>query len=470
MLLNVETFFGRFHPLIVHLPIGFLLLAVFFYLLSQRKEYKGIHVAVPASLLIGSLGAAFACITGYVLSLNGNYDEEILNGHLRLGIITTIISFLAYFISIKKMPLVFFRSGKMLVVLLVLIFILINFTGHLGGTLTHGGDYLSTAVLFNKQEAKKKMIDINDAYVFKDLVKPILAEKCVSCHNNSKKNGGLSVETYGAMLKGGKHGPGIQPGNLSGSEIIKRISLLPKSKKFMPANGRTPLTWQETEVLRWWIEKVAADRDRKLSELHPPAAMTSYAAAYFGTVVKDASSQYAAVNIKAPPVRKEIVEQLKQSGFYIKYLNYKPDILDITLPPSDSNRNIGALLKSLVPVKENILWLNVAGNSVSDNEMSTIGQFINLERLRLDANPITDKGLQKLFSLPRLQSLNLGGTKVTKDGVSLLSGITSLRNVYVWNSGMKKEDVADAKFPFKIIASSDVQAKPDSARLPYVQK
>jgi len=470
MLLNIEIFFGRFHPLIVHLPIGFLLLAVFFSLLSQRKKYEGLRIAVPASLLIGSLSAAFACITGYVLSLNGNYDEETLNGHLRSGIITTIISFLAYFISVKKISLLFIRSEYMLVVLLLVIFILINFTGHLGGVLTHGGDYLSSAVLFNKQEAKNKITDINDAYVFKDLVKPILEEKCVSCHNDSKKSGELSLETFEAMLKGGKHGPGIQPGNLSGSEIIKRISLLPKSKKFMPANGRTPLTWHETEVLRWWIEKVAVDKDKKLSEVNPPAGITIYAAAYFGTVIKYASPQYAAVKIKAPSVRKEVIEKLKQGGFSIKYLYYKPDILDVTLLSSDSDRNIGTLLKSLLPVKENILWLNVAGNNVSDNEIETIRQFVNLERLRLDANPITDKGLQKLFSLTHLQSLNLDGTKVTKDGVSFLSKITSLQRVYVWNSGIKKEDVAGVKFPFKIIYASDVRTKPHKARLPQAQK
>jgi hypothetical protein len=55
MLLNIGTFFGRFHPLIVHLPIGFLLLGVFFYLLSLRKKYERLYAAVPSSLLIGSL-------------------------------------------------------------------------------------------------------------------------------------------------------------------------------------------------------------------------------------------------------------------------------------------------------------------------------------------------------------------------------------------------------------------------------
>ena len=460
MLLNIETFFGRFHPLIVHLPIGFLLLGIFFYLLSLRKKYERLYVAVPVSLLIGSLSAAFACITGYVLSLTGNYDEDTLNNHLWLGIITTIISFLAYFISIKKIPFSFFRSAKALLTSLLVILIFINITGHLGGTLTHGADYLSATVLLDRAKEKKKISNVNDAYVFADLVKPILQEKCAGCHNDSKKNGELSVESYQAMVKGGRHGAGIQPGNLAGSEIIKRISLLSKSKKFMPANGKTPLTWQETEVLRWWIEKAAGGKDKKIGEVNPPAGIANYAAAYFGTEVKDASVQYAAVNIKAPPVRKEVIEKLKQSGFAIKYLNYKPDILDVTLPSSDSGKNISTLLKSLLQVKNNILWLNVSNNNVSDNDIETINQFTNLERLRLDANPITDKGLQKLASLSHLQGLNLYQTKITKEGISSLTKLTSLQRVYVWNSAMKKEDIAEAKFSFKVISGFDTEAKP----------
>ena len=225
----------------------------------------------------------------------------------------------------------------------------------------------------------------------------------------------------------------------------------------MPANGKMPLTWQETELLRWWIEKAAGGNDKKLGEATAPAGIINYASEYFGLVAKNAS-QYASVNIKAPPVRKEVVEKLKQSGFTVKYLNFKPDILDITLPSSDSVKNIFALLKSLLQVKDNILWLNVAGNNVSDGDLETINQLTNLERLRLDLNPITDKGLQKLSSLSHLQSLNLYQTKITKDGIASLSKMNSLKKVYVWNSGIKEEDVVLAKYSFKIINGLDGDA------------
>jgi len=55
----VMQFLGRFHPLIVHLPIGFLLLAFIFECLSLLDTYKKLKVAVKPSLL---LGAAFAVV------------------------------------------------------------------------------------------------------------------------------------------------------------------------------------------------------------------------------------------------------------------------------------------------------------------------------------------------------------------------------------------------------------------------
>jgi uncharacterized membrane protein len=113
MLISIETFFGRFHPLIVHLPIGFLVLAVFFSLVSLLKKYRSLRIAVPFSLFIGSLSAAFACITGYVLSFSGDYDTEVLHDHKWAGIFTAIISFVAYLISIRNYQYLPRKTGKL---------------------------------------------------------------------------------------------------------------------------------------------------------------------------------------------------------------------------------------------------------------------------------------------------------------------------------------------------------------------
>ncbi len=450
MLISIETFFGRFHPLIVHLPIGFLILAVFFSLISLMNKYKSLRIAVPVSLLMGSISAAFACITGYVLSFSGDYDAEVLDDHMWAGILTAIISFIAYLISIKKIPFSFFKNPKALIASVVIIFIFINITGHLGGSLTHGSDYISTAILLDDQKKKKHIANLNDAYVFADLVQPILENKCGTCHNDSKKKGKLSVASLQSLLKGGKHGAAVKPGDLAESELFKRISLNPKNKKFMPTEGKTPLTASETAIIKWWIEKSAANDDKKLATANPPEEITKFASAWFGIEADDVSQNNEVVNIKAAPVLKEVLNKLKETGFVIKYLNYKPDLLDVTLP-DNIKENVTNKLKALLVVKDNILWLNVAGTNVSDDDMDIISQFKNLERLRLDKNPITNKGIAKLQNLQSIKSLNLYGTNVTKDCLPLLRKMPRLRTAYTGETEIALQDILQSDSTFKII-------------------
>jgi uncharacterized membrane protein len=451
MLLNLETFFGRFHPLIVHLPIGFLLLAVFFAATSFKTKYRQLRAAVPPALLMGTLSAAFACITGYVLSLSGDFDAEVLDDHFWAGIITTVVSFVAYLVSRKKIPLTLFKSSRTLMLLMIILFLFISITGHLGGSLTHGSDYLSLSVLSSKQPEKRKLASINDASVFSDLVQPILQNKCGNCHNSSKKKGKLSVETFEALMKGGKHGPAIKPGDVAESEIVRRISLNPTNKKFMPADGKPPLTPEETAVIRWWIEKAAAPADKKLVSANPPEDVRKFAAAYLGMEGSTTTANGAALHMVAPPASREVIENLMASGFVIKYLQFKPDLLDVTLPPMAGG--VTEKLRSLEQVKDNIVWLNVSGNNVSDNDLAIMNQFGNLQRLKLEKNPISDAGLKKLADLKQLESLNLYNTRITIQGLTALATSASLKRVYVWNTGITEPQLTEAQLPFLVLGT-----------------
>src|SRR6188768_1177613 len=76
--LDFFTFLGRFHPLIVHLPIGFLFIAVALEYLSRRKKFENLKHATTTVLFFTSVSSILAAILGYFLSLAGDYDEEIL--------------------------------------------------------------------------------------------------------------------------------------------------------------------------------------------------------------------------------------------------------------------------------------------------------------------------------------------------------------------------------------------------------
>ena len=147
MLLDLAIFSGRLHPLIVHLPIGFLLLATVFELFSFTKKYEYLKASVSFTILLGFISAVLACILGYILSLSGDYDAGALDDHKISGITLAFISGILYLISSATFNNIVAIKRSIFTVLCVLTMALMSYTGHQGGTLTHGAEYLSMEVI-----------------------------------------------------------------------------------------------------------------------------------------------------------------------------------------------------------------------------------------------------------------------------------------------------------------------------------
>jgi hypothetical protein len=98
---------------------------------------------------------------------------------------------------------------------------------------------------------------------FKQGVGPLLSQRCVSCHNETKKRGGLDLTTRTAMLRGSDGGPVIVERKSAQSLLLKMVSG-PQPK--MPRQG-PKLTPEEIAVLRKWIDDGAPwPKDVKLVE------------------------------------------------------------------------------------------------------------------------------------------------------------------------------------------------------------
>ena len=92
ILLDISTFLGRMHPLLVHLPIGFLLLALLLDAIAYIPKYAHLRSAVSFALLAGFAAAVITCCSGYRLSLTGDYDYKTLSHHKIAGIILSSLS------------------------------------------------------------------------------------------------------------------------------------------------------------------------------------------------------------------------------------------------------------------------------------------------------------------------------------------------------------------------------------------
>ncbi len=104
------------------------------------------------------------------------------------------------------------------------------------------------------------MTSVAAADPYLDVVQPLLEQRCGTCHNDEKRNGGFSVGSYDSTLVGGDTGRAVVPGNVEASELLYRVSLPPDDEAFMPAEGKTPLTAQQVAILNWWVA-AGAPRD-----------------------------------------------------------------------------------------------------------------------------------------------------------------------------------------------------------------
>lgn len=84
---------------------------------------------------------------------------------------------------------------------------------HYGGNLTHGEGF------FTIKQDIKPTITIAEftakTTVYDGAVQPILAAKCMECHNDQKTKGGLNMKNLASMLKGGKSGSMWVSGDLT---------------------------------------------------------------------------------------------------------------------------------------------------------------------------------------------------------------------------------------------------------------
>jgi uncharacterized membrane protein len=147
ILADLLTSVGRLHPLIVHLPIGALVLAFLLDLISWRSK-SDFSFEIRILLLIGFVSATIACVCGYLLSLSVDYDTELVDRHMYSGIAVAIISGVLYWISKGSLKV----AHTTMTVALVASMGLLTYGGHQGGMLTYGPDFLSYEAYVEKRD------------------------------------------------------------------------------------------------------------------------------------------------------------------------------------------------------------------------------------------------------------------------------------------------------------------------------
>ena len=429
---NLALFFGHTHPLLVHLPIGFLLLLGLLELLARLRRFQGANHGAGIILALAAPAAIFTALCGWLLGQGGGYDPDLLRWHKWTGIATAGIctgAALFYWLDWKRL----YRLSLLATIPVLVL------ASHFGGSLTHGSDYLvryAPAPLraFRGRAAKPaptpaQATNRADAEVFAGVIQPILQKDCVACHGPEKAKAGLRFDSLAAVLKGGENGAVLAPGKPVESSLIKRLKLPPEHDDHMPPDGKPQPGADDIALLEWWVAAGAPDK-QKIGELKPPPQIQHILEARAGKPVAKAAPPRDLAAVL--PLAEQLTDQLN-----IAVTALAPNEPWLQCNASLAGTNFGdAELASLAPLAANLRWLDLAGTRVSDTGLVHVAAMPNLVRLHLERTGITDDGLDSLSGLKELEYLNLYATKVTDTGLEALGSLPKLRQLYLWQTGV----------------------------------
>ncbi len=402
---------GRMHPMFLHFPIVLLLIYLFTLWLPAQANNAWVDVFG----LTAALTATITAIMGFILSMEEVREGSAFTLHKWGGISTALLA-AAFYYQHKHFTRTKLIARPLTVVTAVLVFL----TGHWGGELTHGENYL-----FEPFAGEEQKVAFDQAFAFDDVIKPIFKAKCFACHSASNKKGGLSLEDSASVLEGGKAGLLYIAGQPDTSLLIKRIILPLDHKKHMVPKSKPQLSQEEIKLLYAWI-KTGAPLNKKVINL-PVTDSFRVIAANFLSPVGNSEPVYdfPAGNeskIKALNNNYRIVVPLAagSSALTVKFYGragYSPKAIE-----------------ELLQLKQQITELSAANLPVKDEDLKYIRQLSNLRKLNLNNTDVTDRGVDQLSELKKLQELSLSGTKVTAASLERVAKLPELTSVFIWNT------------------------------------
>ncbi|HZI25738.1 MAG TPA: c-type cytochrome domain-containing protein, partial [Chryseolinea sp.] len=436
----IIQFFGRFHPLVVHLPIGILFLAFLFECLSRFDRFKSLRNAVQLSLLIGSVFAFASVVTGLFLSQEGGYDDVLLQRHQNLGIATAVFVVVLYFLCTSTTR--FFRNEKKLNAIRMLCFIamitMLSATGHYGGSMTHGEEYLFESVATSQSadpmSKLKTIANPDEAVLYNDIIEPILNSKCYSCHSSKKKKGDLRLDQVDFIMQGGKHGVVIKAGLPDSSSLYRRLMLPIEDEDHMPPGERPQLSSSEIALIKTWIDE-GASFDRSVKNFSQAEKIKSY----INTLITQLLQEPLVPDKEVAAADPKKLNALRQRGVLILPLGNETNYLSVSFVNAQSATD--ADLQLLLALKDQLLWLNLANTRISNKGIEIIAQLKALRQLYLNNTQITDNGVKHLISLADLTYLNLVGTGISDEGLLYLSEMPKLKNIFVYQTKISANGV-----------------------------
>lgn len=429
----VVSFLGRLHPMLVHFPVGILLLAYALELAATTRRFRNLRSAVQPTLLVGTLAAVVSAVTGYFLSREGGYPDVLLAQHQALGIGTAVLAVVWCAVRPRLKPLSPRQRKRIRMAAGAVLVLVLSLAGHWGGSLTHGEDYI-TAPLEQAPGAEALVIEHIDepmqAALYADVIAPILAAKCSSCHSAQKQKGQLRLDGPDQLFRGGKHGPVVRPGPADSSALYSRLLLPLEDEHHMPPREKSQLTSVEVDLVRWWVS-AGYDVHKKVSQ-YPDSVRIAAAVRVLIAQSLPPTSWLPEKNIEPAPVR--AIDTLRDRGILVTAVADGQPYLRVNFV--NITRLGDSLATLLTPLREHIVWVNAPGVQWLDTAAAHIGALPELRYLYVQRSSFTDADLARFSPLSELRLLNLAGTHITDKSIDVLTRFSSLERLYLHGTGI----------------------------------
>lgn len=455
---DLVKFLGRFHPVVLHLPIGMLLLVLLleFGRIFSKDKQSGFSTQV--AMFFAAASGVVAALLGFLLYHGtGDFSGELAERHLNNGIIFACAVVGAF--VVKVWVDVAGGSGAWLYRLMLL-----GSTGimavasHDGASMTHGPSYLTEFApdpvremiglpAKEQQDGQVPAVDGGTAplpvkppgeqVVYTELIAPIFEAKCYSCHGVEKDKGKYRMHEYDLLVKGGKEGDGVVHGSSDDSNIVYRMELPLDDDERMPPEDKKQLEPHEVVLIKWWIDS-GASQDAKLADLEQPEEVKLALSRLVPPEVLAQQKATAEEAVAAEAGKREALQVAveKLRGEFPAALNFESQSSSgVTFTAVSMRKTFGdAELAKLEPVMPALVSLDLSASTVTDQGAKALAAAAGLKSLRLSETAVTDAALDTLAGLPALESLNLYGTQVTNEGVMKLAALTNLKKLYLWQT------------------------------------
>ena len=439
----VTSFFGRFHPLLVHLPIGILFLAFLFECLSLKRRYRGVRKAIQPALLCGSIFAIAAAISGYFLRQEGGYEEDLADLHQNFGIATAVLCLAVYVLRARMKywvndPL---RRKQIRILLFLPLIILLSITGHWGGSLTHGEDYLFSAMTLYAQEpldpATKisTIANVEEAVLYDHVIQPILEARCYDCHSSRKQKGDLRLDKVEYIVRGGKNGEVISDGPPDSSSLYYRLVLPIEDEHHMPPGEKPQLSSSEIALIKYWIEE-QANFEKPISAFENDEKIAAIIRS-----MQEAPRESWIPTKSVDAVNEKALADLRALGITPMPLADGNNHLMVTFTGSREIKD--EQINALRQINDQLVWLNLSHTPVTDAQLEGISKLSNLRVLYLNNTDISDAGVTKLAPLSELRFLSLVGTKITDASIQTFGKLSNLSDLFVFQTKLTDKGIAE---------------------------